>query len=166
LTSNAQSAAALIALLDPKPGERVLDLGCGIGEWTPALSASGARVTGLDRLGVLLEQARWKYPGVEFIEGDVFECDAGGPYDAVFAHASIEWMGPPLPGAKRIHELLKPDGRLAACIGGANDAARQLETYYEPSPREYAKVLKKAGFNVDVCVKKGDFLFVLAWRSK
>ncbi len=41
----------LVELCDPRPGERVLDLGCGTGELTAMLASRGAIVTGLDASG-------------------------------------------------------------------------------------------------------------------
>jgi trans-aconitate methyltransferase len=40
--------ASILARLDPKPGERVLDLGCGDGVLTAQIAAAGALVTGVD----------------------------------------------------------------------------------------------------------------------
>jgi hypothetical protein len=62
--------------------------------------------------------------------------------------------------------MLGPGGRLAAALGGANETARQLEAYYAPTPKEYSKLLKKAGFTVEVCEMRGDDLFVLARRIR
>jgi trans-aconitate methyltransferase len=154
----------LIELLASQPGERILDLGCGIGELSGRIAESGAVVVGLDRLGVLLEQARYRFPNIEFVEADFFDYAPETAFDAVFAHAVLDWIAPPDRAAKRIHGLLKPGGRLAAALGGANETARQLEAYYAPKPREYAKLLKKAGFAVEVCEINGADLFALARR--
>ncbi len=156
----------LIELLDPQPEELILDLGCGLGELSARIAEFGAKVIGLDRLGILLEQARYKYPGIEFVEADFFDYTPERQFDAVFAHAVLDWIRPPAQAVARIHQILGPGGRLAAAIGGANETARQLEAYYAPSPKEYSKVLKKAGFTVEVCEMKGNDLFVLARRTR
>jgi len=159
------SSTQLVDLLAPQPGEKILDLGCGIGELAGRIAGSGALVVGLDRMGVLLEQARFKFPAVTFVEADLFDYTPEAAFDAVFAHAVLDWIGPPEKAAKRIHELLKSGGRLAAALGGANETARQLEAYYAPKPGEYAKLLKKCGFSVEVCGMRGADLFVLARRN-
>lgn len=130
------------------------------------IAESGATVVGLERLGVLLEQARYKFPGIEFVEADLFDYTPAEPFDAVFAHAVLDWIRPPAQAVTRIHQILGPGGRLAAALGGANETARQLEAYYAPTPKEYSKLLKKAGFAVEVCEMRGDDLFVLARRSR
>ncbi|HFD16814.1 MAG TPA: methyltransferase domain-containing protein, partial [Rhodospirillales bacterium] len=38
----------ILAMLDPRPGERILDLGCGDGALTAEIAAAGARVLGVD----------------------------------------------------------------------------------------------------------------------
>ena len=159
-------SSQLIELLQPQPGERILDLGCGIGELSARIAASGAAVTGLDRLGFLLEQARFKFPGIEIVESDFFDYTPPAPFDAVFAHAVLDWIQPPDRALKRIIQFLKPGGRLAAALGGANETARQLEAYYAPKLKDYAKLLKKAGFAVETCEMRGQDLFVLARRPR
>jgi 23S rRNA (uracil1939-C5)-methyltransferase len=47
-----------VRLLAPRPGERVLDLFCGLGNFSLPLAASGARVTGLEGSRGLVERAR------------------------------------------------------------------------------------------------------------
>ena len=42
---------SLLSLLDPQPGESILDLGCGTGHLTKAIAESGAHVVGLDSFG-------------------------------------------------------------------------------------------------------------------
>lgn len=122
-------------------------------------------MVGLDKLGVLLEQARFRFPNIEFVEADLFDYTPGVAFDAVFAHAVLDWIAPPDRAAKRIHGLLKAGGRLAAALGGANQTARELDAYYAPEPNEYANLLKKEGFSVDVCEMRGADLFVLARRK-
>ena len=159
-------SSQLIELLQPQPGERILDLGCGIGGLSARISESGAAVTGLDRLGFLLEQARFKFPGIEFVESDFFDYTPPAPFEAVFAHAVLDWIQPPDRALKRIFQILVPGGRLAAALGGANETARQLEAYYAPKLKDYAKLLKKAGFAVETCETRGQDLFVLARRPR
>jgi SAM-dependent methyltransferase len=50
--------APVLALLDPQPGERVLDLGCGDGALTEQLVALGARVIGVDASAAMVAGAR------------------------------------------------------------------------------------------------------------
>ena len=49
---------SLLSLLDPQPGESILDLGCGTGHLTKAIAESGAHVVGLDSSPSMIEVAR------------------------------------------------------------------------------------------------------------
>lgn len=156
------TADQLLAVLDAQPGERILDLGCGIGTVTAKLAAAGARVTGLEIVGPLLEQARMRYPGITFVEGSLLEYLPGEPYDAVFAHAVLHWIKPPERAIEQIHKCLRAGGRVAGTLGSHNEVARQLDGYYMPNPRKYKKLIEKSGF-CDVEVEPVDgVLFVYA----
>lgn len=144
----------LIALLAPQPGERVLDVGCGLGAGAARLASMGAHVTGIDILGVLLEQARFAHPECEFNEADLLHYRPAAPYDAVLAHAALHWIHPPPQAARRLFDCLRPGGRLAASLGGAAESARRLEAYYCPPSEEYEKVLKKAGLR-EISIETG-----------
>src|SRR5262245_22442281 len=50
--------APVLALLDPKPGERILDLGCGDGALTRRIVEAGAIVVGIDASAAMVEAAR------------------------------------------------------------------------------------------------------------
>src|SRR6266567_563654 len=51
-------ASDVVALLNPQPGEQILDLGCGDGALTEQLAATGAIVTGVDASPTMLAAAR------------------------------------------------------------------------------------------------------------
>jgi trans-aconitate methyltransferase len=143
------SGETLIEWLLPRKGERILDAGCGIGSYTSHLARDGAMVSGLDLIEPLLEQARISAPGCTFYAGDVLTWQAPAPFDAVYAHALLNWVRPPDKAAKAVMRLLAPGGRLAAFLGSASEVARQLDAYYNPSPSDYQKVLRKAGFTME-----------------
>ena len=70
--------AALIPLLNPQPGERILDLGCGTGQLTSDIAATGAEILGIDSSPDMIGQARQNYPKLKFQLADArsFEVDA------------------------------------------------------------------------------------------
>ena len=57
-------ASGLLELLAAKPGERILDVGCGTGHLTAQIAATGAHVVGIDASSAMIEQAREKYPAL------------------------------------------------------------------------------------------------------
>jgi trans-aconitate methyltransferase len=129
------------------------------------LASSGAHVTGLEILPHLAEQFRYSAPNCSFVAGDLLEWMPAEPFDAVFAHATLNWVRPPERAAKRLFTLLTCGGRLAAFLGGACQTARELETYYDPSPKEYEKVLRKAGLRVERWEEAHGGFLLLARRN-
>ena len=162
-----QEAADLVDLLDPTPGERVLDLGCGTGHLADDMRDRGATVVGLDRSAEMLAEARTSYPALSFLLGDARALPFAGSLDAVFSNAALHWI-PPADAATvatQIRTALRPGGRLVAELGGRGNVGSivaALEAslrkhghdpagrnpWYFPSVGEYATVLEEAGFEV------------------
>jgi ubiquinone/menaquinone biosynthesis C-methylase UbiE len=63
-------ADRLAALLGPPDDGPVLDIGCGTGNYTGALTAKGYTITGLEISTEMLVKARRKFPDIEFIQGN------------------------------------------------------------------------------------------------
>ena len=61
-----EKAKGLLELLAPRPGERILDLGCGTGALTAEIAARGAEVLGVDRSEEMIAEARRKFPALPF----------------------------------------------------------------------------------------------------
>src|SRR5919202_5343810 len=78
----------LIRLLDPKQGERVLDLGCGTGQLTQKIAEHGADVVGLDASPDMIGQARQNFPSLHFMLRDAANMDFQDEFDAVFSNAA------------------------------------------------------------------------------
>jgi SAM-dependent methyltransferase len=94
---------------------QVYDLGCGPGQTTAFLHGCGVNVRGLDLSGELLRQARQRYPGVEFDQGDMLALPlADASLGGVVAFYAIVHLCPA--GLQRaveeMHRVLRPGGRL------------------------------------------------------
>jgi trans-aconitate methyltransferase len=158
-------AADLVPVLLPQPGERILDLGCGTGELTAAIAASGAEVVGLDASAEMLVAARQAFPGLRFELGDGQALAFRGEFDAVFSNAALHWMPRAAAVAEGVARALRPGGRFVAELGGhgcvrtvrsaVGDALRRRDLdpgawmrWYFPDVAEYVSVLAAAGFGV------------------
>lgn len=154
--------AGLVALLDPRPGERILDLGCGDGVLTARIAASGAAVTGLEPDPDMAAAARAR--GLRVLGRDAHDPIPEGPWDAVFSNAALHWMRDPPLVLANVFAALAPGGRLVAEQGGfgnvaavvtALNAARAarglapLRPWDFPSAALARRRLEAAGFAVD-----------------
>src|SRR5215211_7487707 len=119
-----QKASDLLDLLAPRPGERVLDLGCGTGQLTAQIAARGADVIGIDRSPDMVEQARRNFPNLRFDVGDATTFSLDEPVHAVFSNATLHWVKPPDAAAARVFAALRPGGRFVAEFGGRGNVAR------------------------------------------
>jgi trans-aconitate methyltransferase len=155
---------ALIDLLDPRPGERVLDLGCGTGDLAAAIAARGPTVVGLDASPEMLTAARAKYTTLQFVQGDAANFRFDEPFDAVFSNAALHWVHDADGAARSIAVALKPRGRfvaelgsrgnIAAVINGVRRAATEVahveaqRRQFYPSVGEYTGLLERHGLEV------------------
>ena len=162
----ANLATEVVTLLNPQPGEQILDLGCGDGALTEQLAASGAIVTGVDASPTMLDAARNRNLHVERHDATALPYER--QFDAAFSNAALHWITG-LNGQRAalagIHRALRPNGRFVAEMGGQGniaairtalqatlapfniDAEAAAASFY-PSPAIYRRLLEAAGFTV------------------
>jgi SAM-dependent methyltransferase len=113
---------ALMPFAAPKPGEGVLDIGCGTGTTSLALAdAVGAdgTVTGIDISRAMLDLAKERGQGranLSFAESDASQASFQPEYDLLFSRFGVMFFDDPVGAFANLHRALKPGGRLAfAC---------------------------------------------------
>jgi trans-aconitate methyltransferase len=153
--------AAALDLLDPQPGERILDVGCGEGTLTRQLVERGATVLGIDNSPEMVEAAR--AAGVDALQLDAADMQFFAEFDAAFSNAALHWVLEKEQAARAIFRALKPGGRFAGEMGGEGNLVRLREALdeeliirgYAPpvdagnwyaTPEEFANVYEQAGF--------------------
>lgn len=115
----------VMGLLDPRPGERVLDLGCGDGTLTAHLAASGCHVLGVDRDAGFVKATRQR--GLSAVQADARHLL--GPklraesFDAVFSNAVLHWIPEATAVIANVRGLLRDGGRFVGELGGAGNIA-------------------------------------------
>lgn len=155
--------APVVDLLAPKPGERILDLGCGDGVLTKTLVEAGAEVIGIDASAEMIEAAAAR--GLEVKTMSAEHLDFQSEFDAVFSNAALHWMLQPDVVIAGIARALKNKGRFIGEFGGHGNVAaitvalvatlnkRGLDgaaviPWYFPTPAAYQAKLEHHGFTV------------------
>lgn len=157
---------SLIELLDPKQGERILDLGCGTGDLAKNLSDSGVDVVGVDKSENMVAKAIAKYPSISFMVQDATDLKFTNEFDAVFSNATLHWVKPPIQALHCIYQSLQKGGRFVAEFGGkgnvqtiTDEIIQQIKEagfeykdeqfpWFYPSIAEYSALMEEAGFRV------------------
>jgi SAM-dependent methyltransferase len=105
-----------VARLDPRPGERILDVATGTGITARACARRGAEVTGIDIAAGLLDAARGLSGGlaIDYRLGDAEALPvADASFDAVVSTFGVMFVSRPEAAAAELARVCKPGGRLA-----------------------------------------------------
>ena len=158
----AELGGAALDLLDPKPGERILDVGCGEGTLTKRVLERGATVLGIDNSPQMIAAARAN--GVDALLLAAEDMQFFAEFDAAFSNAALHWVLEKEQAARAIFRALKPGSRFAGEMGGEGNLEKLREAldeeliirgYVPPveasnwyaSPDEFARVYEAAGFD-------------------
>jgi SAM-dependent methyltransferase len=157
--------APVLELLDPQPGERILDLGCGDGVLTAKLQSLGCDVLGVDASAAQVEATKKLGVSAQTIDGENLPFE--NEFDAVFSNAALHWMrNDPDAVIAGVHKALRPGGRFVAEMGGdrcvekirtaliaaldrRNIDGKSADLWYFPTVEDYSARLTRGGFAID-----------------
>ena len=160
----------LLGLLDPKPGERILDLGCGTGQLTAEAAQRGAEMVGVDSSPEMIARARVNFPSVHFAVADATTLPYLREFDAVFSNAALHWVRDQRRALVSVARALKPGGRFVFEMGGHGNLRQALASgcealrslgvadpeklipWYFPSIGAYTPLLESEGFEVTLAL--------------
>ncbi len=158
----AEECRVILRWLDARPGERILDIGCGDGYYDWRISRSGAHVTGIDLHEERLAFARRHYEGdrVEFLSLDAERADfPAGSFDKALSLCVMEHLGGDERVLANVSRAMKPGGCLTFSADSlSNDGITPEER--EHHRRRYAvntfyttdivrDKLSRAGFEIE-----------------
>lgn len=161
-----QYGESVLELLGVKPGERILDLGCGTGHLTKKIWEEGAEVIGIDASPEMIAQAKENYPELDFRVANGADFSFDESFNAVFTNATLHWIHDADGVIKSVYKALRQGGRFVGEFGGKGNnqlmmaaAATVLKAHgylkgdfilpwYFPSTAEYATRLEAGGFRV------------------
>ena len=149
-------------------GSRVLDGGCGVGDWVLWLTRAGYPTVGLDVSRLTIGKLQQMFPDMEFAVGDIRETGlADESFSAYFSWGTFEHFEE---GFDRVvgeaYRVLKPGGLLFASMPFFNlrhalhdillqpwklqpETARMRFYQWRPTRGELATILSRHGFAVD-----------------
>ena len=153
----------VLDLLQPRPGERILDLGCGDGVLTQRLAETGAEVVAVDSSENMVAAARQR--GLDARAMDVRKLTFDQEFDAVFSNAVLHWIkDDPDAAIASAYRALRRPGRFVGEMGGhgcvaavtvalivglqkrgINNAA-SVSPWYFPTVDDYSARLERVGF--------------------
>jgi SAM-dependent methyltransferase len=160
----AELGLPVVDLLAARPGERILDLGCGDGVLTAKLAALGCTVVGVDGAVDMVRAATALGVDARVVDGHALTFER--EFDAVFSNAALHWMtADPDAVIAGVARALRPGGRFVGEMGGHGNVAaitvalvaalnrRGLDgaaaiPWYFPTPAEYRARLERHGFAV------------------
>ena len=157
----AELGEAALDLLDPQPGEHILDVGCGDGALTQKIVERGATVVGIDNSLSMVGAAKAR--GIDARLMDAADLRFSEAFDAAFSNATMHWVLDKERAARAIWFALKPGGRFAGEMGGEGNLARLREalddvlvargygppTYaanWYPGVEDFVAIYEQAGF--------------------
>lgn len=153
----------VVELLAPRPGERILDLGCGDGVLTKEFVELGCDVVGVDSSPQFVAAARQL--GLQVTQTDAAAMEFAAEFDAVFSNAVLHWIKSADAVIRRVAGALRPRGRFVAEMGGQGcvqtivtalvteldrrgfDGQAAMPWYF-PSVEDYGARLSTAGFDI------------------
>jgi ubiquinone/menaquinone biosynthesis C-methylase UbiE len=178
-----QAIAHMLDSLGALANKRLLDVACGTGHIAGTAAGRGAHSEGIDFATTMVEQAKARFPGVPFREGDACRLPyENGTFDAVTCGFGLLHMAQPEQAMKEASRVLKSGGRYAFTVWCSPDqggeffrlvmgAVQKHGTLNVPlpaappmfrfaDPNECAKSLMAAGFADPVVT-----VLPLTWRA-
>jgi SAM-dependent methyltransferase len=157
-----------LLLAEARPGERVLDLGCGAGRFVAALREAGAEAVGVEIAEAALERARRNAPGADLrlVEPDGSLPFEHASFDLVWCSEVLEHVADTAQALLEVRRVLRPGGRLLVTVPfhgrvkAALIALARFDAHFDPlgqhlrfyTRSSLARTLDASGFD-DVVVR-------------
>ena len=140
-----------LRLVPPREGERVLDIGCGLGDTTQQIAAlvgPAGEAVGVDAAENFIETATAEaaeagVANASFRVADVQTDSLGGPYDMAFSRMGTMFFISPVAALRNVRQSLMPSGRLAMVVWRRREdnlwlyRAQQIVERIVQKPEEY-----------------------------
>ncbi len=159
-----RSSRVLIDMLSPVDNARVLDIGCGTGNFLAELHQISRKLVGLDISAGMLAKARVKVIDAVLVEGDVSLMPfSGKSFNAAYCIQVFHHISDKKKFLQQVHRILRSNGRFVIQTCSHEQLATFVVSHYFPEGFEFERkrfsrieeisaLLTEAGFcNIDVC---------------
>jgi demethylmenaquinone methyltransferase / 2-methoxy-6-polyprenyl-1,4-benzoquinol methylase len=144
---------AVVEAVDPRPGERILDLAAGTGTSSVPFDRAGALVVPTDFSLGMLRVGKKRLPFLPFVAGDgmhlPFRDEA---FDAATISFGLRNISDRLEGLRELHRVVRPGGRLVVCEFSHPTWAPFRTVYTEYLMRALPSVARRVSSNPDAYV--------------
>jgi SAM-dependent methyltransferase len=151
VTGLAAHGHVALDILGPQPGQRVLDIGCGLGDTTQQIAAlvgSDGEAVGVDSGANFIDTATREageagIANARFLVADVQTEPLGGPYDLAFARMGTMFFISPVAALRNVRQSLVPGGKIAHVVWRRREdnpwifRAQQIVEGIVQKPEEY-----------------------------
>lgn len=147
----------LLELLCPNKEGRYLDIGCGSGNYTGALAATGLRIEGVDLSLEMLTKARKKYPHILFHQCDVRQLDfQDGLFNGAVCILATHHIGDNLTAFQEAYRVIK-EGRLVIFTATPEQMRRYWLCHYFPEMMRDSAALMTSFEELKITLEQAGF---------
>ncbi|MEI7442201.1 MAG: demethylmenaquinone methyltransferase [Actinomycetes bacterium] len=156
---------AVVASINPQPGEKILDLAAGTGTSTQPFYLAGADPVACDFSQGMIEVGRNRFPHLTFVQGDALDLPfADNTFDAVTISFGLRNVNDVDLALRELYRVTKPSGRLVICEFSSPTWAPMRTVYLEYLMKALPGVATRVSSNPDAYVYLAES--IRAWPNQ
>jgi len=156
---------AVVAAINPQPGEKILDLAAGTGTSTQPFYLAGADPVACDFSAGMIEVGRERFPHLTFVQGDALNLPfADNTFDAATISFGLRNVNDVDLALRELYRVTKPSGRLVICEFSSPTWGPMRTVYLEYLMKALPTVATKVSSNPDAYVYLAES--IRAWPNQ
>jgi demethylmenaquinone methyltransferase/2-methoxy-6-polyprenyl-1,4-benzoquinol methylase len=156
---------AVVAAVDPRPGQRILDLAAGTGTSSEPFAAAGAFVVPTDFSLGMLQVGQRRQPQLSFVAGDGLHLPfADDSFDAATISFGLRNLADRHAGLRELARVVRPGGRLVVCEFSEPTWGPFRTVYLEYLMRALPEIAERVSSNPDAYVYLAES--IRAWPNQ
>jgi demethylmenaquinone methyltransferase / 2-methoxy-6-polyprenyl-1,4-benzoquinol methylase len=157
--------SAVLAAVDPRPGQRILDLAAGTGTSSVPFAEAGAFVVPTDFSLGMLQVGKERQPHLSFVAGDALALPfADGAFDAATISFGLRNLADRHAGLRELARVVRPGGRLVVCEFSEPTWAPFRTIYSEYLMRALPEIANRVASNPEAYVYLAES--IRAWPNQ